>query len=193
VTTWPTAMVTGHRPQHLAADSIDWIAEQLHRVVFKLRDEYRTDTAVSGMALGPDQDWAESSIMAGLALWAHLPFPQQPDPWPDQARRRYRALLDEAAQVNTYGDLAGLTGDTRKREASRLLHIRNDGMIAVAQAAVAVYRPSVKAGGTFSAWRKLWATSLPIIHINPDRRTVTIPRGTETPSTASAEQETLPL
>jgi hypothetical protein len=169
-------MVTAHRPQHLPSDALDWIAEQLHRIAFKLRDEYGTDTAVSGMALGGDQDWAESAVMAGLALWAHVPFPQQPDPWPAHAQRRYRALLDEASQVNTYGDLAGLSGDARKREAVRLLHARNDGMIAVAQVAVAVYRPPLTTGGTASAWRKLWATRLPIIHVNPDTRTVTLPR-----------------
>jgi hypothetical protein len=190
MTTWPTAMVTAHRPQHLPGDTLDWIAEQLHRITFKLRDQHRTDTAVSGMALGGDQDWAESAIMAGLALWAHVPFPQQPDPWPATAQRRYRALLDEAAQVNTYGDLAGLTGDARKREAVRLLHGRNDGMIAVAHVAVAVYRPSLTTGGTASAWRKLWATTLPIIHVNPDTRTVTLPRR-KTVSAPDHTQETL--
>jgi hypothetical protein len=48
-------------------------------------------------------------------------------------------------------------------------------MIADADALVAVYRPSTPIGGTARAWRHARAGPTPVIHINPDRRTVTRP------------------
>jgi precorrin-6x reductase len=56
----------------------------------------------------------------------------------------------------------------------RLLRARNDGMLAEADAVVAVLKPSKTSGGTASAVRKAQAMGLPIVHLNPERRTVTL-------------------
>jgi uncharacterized phage-like protein YoqJ len=184
-------MVTGHRPQHLHPDTWDWIEGELDRIAYKLRDEHGTLAAISGMALGTDQWWAQSALRADLYLWAHVPFPQQPDPWGDDLQAAYRRLLDEAHEIKTYGDLDTVPQAMRRREAVRLLHARNRGMIQATDAVVAVYRPSKADGGTAAAWKQAIRDGLQIIHINPDRRTVTLPRRSETPSTNQHQQETL--
>lgn len=199
--TWPMAMITAHRPQHLAEPGmLEWVAEESLRVARKLADEHGTRTLISGLALGGDQIWGWCAIRTELDLAAHIPFPQQPDPWRDpDLTDRWQYLRDYAectGGVTVYGDLAGLTGLERKRAAVRLLHARNDGMLAVTAAAagavVAVLRPSKLDGGTRSAYDKALKAGLPVIHVNPDARTVTMASaGRETQTTTDYEQETL--
>jgi len=184
-------MLTGHRPQHLTNDSIDWIADQLDRIAIKLRDLYATNTAISGMALGCDQLWAQSALHAHLELWAHIPFPEQPDPWPADLQAAHRRLLARAHRTTTHGELGDLVGDARRRRAVQLLHTRNDAMIAASHAVIAVYRPTIATGGTASAWRKVLAGPLPVIHVNPDQRTVTAPRRRKPLPRTDHTQETL--
>jgi hypothetical protein len=108
---WPTVMVTGHRPQHLEPDSIEWIGAELHRVAGKLREEFGTTTGISGMAIGADMMWARSVLAHNLALWAHVPFPEQADVWPTDFQAEHRRLLARATTVKTYGELGDLAGD----------------------------------------------------------------------------------
>jgi hypothetical protein len=147
---------------------------ELARIAVKLRDQHGTQTAISGMALGVDQWWAEAVLAADLNLWAYLPFPQQPDPWPTGARQAWRQLLDQATKVSRVGDLDALPASQRRTHATRLLHARNQCMIgATVQAGgavVAVWDSARQTGGTFSAVCKAQAVSLPVIHINPATR-----------------------
>lgn len=179
---WPVAMVTGHRPQHLDPNSVAWIGAELRRVAAKLHTTHATRTLISGLALGPDMWWGSAAIRNEMDLRAHIPFPQQPDPWRDQRlRAEWQRLVDYAEATGgatMYGDLAGVPQPDRKRAAARLLHARNDGMLTETALAsgvvVAVLRLSKLDGGTRSAWDKAEAGGLPIIHVEPDRRTVTM-------------------
>jgi len=167
VTVWPTVMVTGHRPQHLSPDVRPWVRAELQRLALKLRDAHGMTTGVSGMAIGADLWWADAVVRAGVPLWAHVPFPQQPERWPAKDRAEWQRLLGLAVKTTTYGPDFDV----------KLLHARNDGMLQAADLAVAVHLPAKRLGGTASAVRKATALGLPIIHVNPTARTTTLRRG----------------
>jgi hypothetical protein len=166
VTIWPTVMVTGHRPQHLAPDVHDWVRSELARLAVKLKTEHGMACGVSGMAIGADLWWADALVTNGIPLWAHVPFPQQPNRWRTEDRAEWQRLLGLAVKTTTYGPDFDV----------KLLHARNDGMIKVSAAAIAVLLPGKTTGGTASAVRKLTAQGMPIIHINPEARTTTLRR-----------------
>jgi hypothetical protein len=179
---WPTVMVTGHRPQDIPADAHDWMRERLDAGAVWLRDERGMTTGITGMALGSDMWWADSLHRAAVPYIAHTPFPQQPDPWRrrnPQAVAEWHRLRALAASVVPYGDLAGLAEHARKRVAIKLLHERNDGMLAATAraggAVLAVWCPSKRDGGTFSAVKKAHQMRLPVILVNPEAGTTTMP------------------
>jgi hypothetical protein len=185
---WSTVMATGHRVRDVPRDAHDWVRDQLDRVAGKLRTERGMKRGYTGMALFTDMLWADALHRSQVSFTAHIPFPQQPDPWRrhnPQAVAEWERLRELAADEVVYGDLTGLAEHARKRVAVRLLHERNDGMLtgrlrgrqvcAPADAVVAVWCPSKLTGGTYSAVTKAHAVGLPVIHINPDAGTVTMP------------------
>lgn len=196
LTRWPTAMVTGHRPQHLEPDSIDWIAGELNRIAWKLAHENGTTLLISGMALGADMLWANSAVQAKISLRAHVPFPQQPDRWNDpELVRQWRRLVDYAKRtggVRTYGDCP--PGPNSRVAAIKLLHARNAGMVEEAVAddgvVVAVLRESRVGGGTRGAMARATEAGLTIILVDPDRRAT---RLVAPKPKVEIEQEMLPL
>lgn len=133
----------------------------------KVRDEYGCLTVVSGLALGWDTWLAVAARHAGLDLWVHIPFESQPSRWPADDKKVWQRLRDAATKETVYGP-----NPTSKREAVRLLHARNNGMIAASDAMTCLWLPSKRSGGTWSAVRKIYAVDMPAIHLDPDRRTV---------------------
>ncbi len=164
--TWPTVAATGHRPQHLPPDCHAWVRTELDRVARKLAAQHGTTTAVTGMALGTDLWWAAAAHRAGLALWAHVPYPEQPARWPAVRRAEYTRILALAGRVTVYGPTYGV----------HLLHTRNAGMLTVADAVVAVLRTGVTNGGAAGTVRLAQRMGLPIIRLYPDRRVVVGPQ-----------------
>jgi uncharacterized phage-like protein YoqJ len=132
---------------------------EVRRVAFKLAAE-GTETGVSGMALGFDLWWAAAVVDAGMKLWAHIPFPGQPEPWKQPDRDEWQRLLDLATLKTWYGDHYDV----------KYLHERNDGMRNASEAVVAGYREMKTDGGTASAFEKAWDAGLPIVHMEPDLR-----------------------
>lgn len=175
---WPVVMVTGHRPQHLTPPDADWIREQLDRIALKLRDQHSTRHGITGMALGVDMWWADTLHLADIPYTAHIPFPEQPDPWKrhnPEAVTEWHRLRAQAADDHVYGALDGLTGDARKRRAVKLLHERNAGMIASADAVVAVWQRGKRSGGTYSALMKAHQAGMPVVLVDVASRFVTVP------------------
>lgn len=182
---WPQVMVTGHRPHHLPVGAPAWVRGELDRIAVKLRDGHGMTAGITGMALGADLLWAASLHRAGVPYVAHIPFPEQSDPWRrnnPQAVAEWERLRGLADREVVYGSLAGLTEHTRKRVAVSLLHKRNDGMLAATVAAggavVAVWCPSKTNGGTYSAVDKAHRLRLPVVLVNPEARTTTVPSRT---------------
>lgn len=160
---YPRVMVTGHRPQKLPTDSHDWVRLELERVATKLRDTAGMEVGISGMALGADTWWGFATLFAWCDLWAFIPFPQQPDPWPAQQRAEWQELRDRAThEVVIAGEYS-----------VGALHARNDAMLANSDLVVAVLDPSIEGGGTASCVRKAQAQGKPILHVDPVYRVTT--------------------
>jgi hypothetical protein len=168
-------MVTGHR--ELAAEEADWVRGRLADCVAWLRDVHDTTVAISGMALGVDTTWAQVALDAGLALHAYVPFPQQPDRWPEPDREEWSKLLARATEAHTVGDLNNVDPGRRRFEVIRLLHARNDAMLrATSGVAVAALRASATTGGTYSCVEKARRRGLTVVHIEPESRTTRLLR-----------------
>lgn len=159
MTAWPRVMVTGHR-------FLDWLwtRSELERLAVKLRDGHGTTTAVCGMALGADTAWGEAALAAGLAVEAHVPFPQQGDRWNDKQRARWQRLRDVATQEVVYGQAYSVA----------LLHARNRGMVAASDACIAVW-DGRRTGGTWAAIGDAIRAGAPMVHVDPVRRITRFP------------------
>lgn len=157
---WEKVMVTGHRPQHLGVEAVGWLGVELPRVIEKLR-ERGMRIGISGMALGVDQWWAHDVLAAGLELWSFVPFPQQGDRWTRDQRAVWEDLRSRATKEMVIA-----------REYSvGALHQRNDTMLSFADAVVSVWDPQLRSGGTFSCMSKALDRRMPVIHLDPVRRT----------------------
>lgn len=163
---WPVVCATGHRPQHLAPHAREWACHKLHAAARWLRNEHGTRVGISGMALGTDLWWARAALAAGLDLHAYLPFPAQADRWPADQRAEWQWLLDQAAAVK----MVSTVDPASRQDAARMLHARNDAMLADSAAVVAVWDPAKSSGGTASAVRK--AGRRPGVWLDPAARTV---------------------
>jgi hypothetical protein len=159
---WPVVACTGHRAY--PPDVVPWVRAKLRDAAVWLRDQRGCRTAVCGMAVGGDLWWAQAALDAGLALHAHVPFPQQPDRWPPAWQAVWRDVRARAAREVVYGD----------RYDVRLLYARNDGMLASADAVLAVWDPSRPRGGTWSAVRRAARLGLPVVHVDPGARRVAV-------------------
>ncbi|MFJ8690313.1 hypothetical protein [Micromonospora wenchangensis] len=115
---------------------------------------------------------------------AHIPYLDQPERWKQADRDEWLRLRRLADDEVLYGSLRDAAPSDRRRLATALLHKRNDGMlngvpempsIGPADVCVAVWLPSKRDGGTFSAIKKAHKRGTPVVHINPDARTVTMP------------------
>lgn len=153
---YPACAVTGHRD--LTAAPMKWLQPEFDRVLHKLRDGHATVDAHSGMALSADQDFGWSALNARLRLHAHVPFPSQPDRWTQEQQDSYRRLLARCTSVKVYGQYYDVG----------LLFARNDGLLDVADAVVAVW-DGLRTGGTFDTVRKAVARELPVIHFDAAR------------------------
>jgi hypothetical protein len=172
---WPVVMATGHRPQHLSPTQRAWCRDKLRKAAVWLRDECGTTVGISGMALGVDMWFARAVLEAGLDLWAYVPFPEQPEVWPSVGdRREWAGLVARAVRVEYAGELGALGGDVRRRAAVRLLHRRNDMMLADAAAVVAVLDVAKRGGGTRSAVVKALRAGMPGVHLDPCAATVRV-------------------
>lgn len=57
------------------------------------------EKVISGMAQGWDQVFARAAVRLSIPFIAAVPFADQPNPWPLQAREAYFALLAKAQRV----------------------------------------------------------------------------------------------
>lgn len=143
---------TGHRPKGIPTASLPWLSEMTRDRAAWLRRHGFT-VGISGMADGFDLIWADAILTAGMRLWAAVPFPEQPERFPNPAdRAEWRRLIDQAERVKVFGTLEGLTGDARGRRANQLLWVRNAGIITPADFLIYCWDPRRRAHcGTFNA------------------------------------------
>lgn len=158
---FPRAMVTGHRPQKLPAESLGWVELELERLAIKLRDQHRTEVGISGMALGADIWWAKAVKFAWLDLWAFIPFPTQAERWQPEQQALWQEMCGRAAHRIVIAEHYSVDAFMQ----------RNTAMVEDSDLVIAVFDVSQGASGTADTVRKAYAKGLPIIHVNPITQT----------------------
>lgn len=156
--------LTGHRPNKLGGYDLSTPAYRRLQTDLETYIENalkRADVVIghSGLALGADTVWAEAILAmrtkypTRVFFHAEIPMLEQSEAWfkksDIQAWERFVASADEQT---VYGSLAGLdkTSDARKKKASQLLNLRNDGMIDHADELLGLYDGHSR-GGTANA------------------------------------------
>lgn len=183
--TWTTAMVTAHRK--LPKDSPEWpgetpdsppvtLAQALTARLTKLRTDFGTEFATSGMAIGGDMLFADAALELGLPLTAAVPFPGQPNDeygpkWSKVQKKRWAELLDRASHV----EYVSTTDPLSFNERVRMLHARNDWMLERNQVVLAIWAPANRTGGTYSCIVKAVGAGKPVILFNLATKAVTRP------------------
>ena len=134
-------MVTGNR----------WLknSESIRKQLSDLIDSRRPDIAISGMAIGTDQLFAEICIEKGIPVYAYIPFSGQETRWPMHVQKRYHALLEKCEKKVIVCDSASIAA----------FQTRNVAMVHASTRAIAVrdYEP----GGTENCIKVLDRESKP--------------------------------
>lgn len=98
-------LVTGLRPPDLGGYDANPVADKVRTrlaEILSAKSVLHPDLLVlTGLGLGAEQLGAEAALAAGIPYVAVLPYPEPDSVWPDESRRRFKLLLDEAALVVT--------------------------------------------------------------------------------------------
>jgi uncharacterized phage-like protein YoqJ len=173
--------VTGHRTGKLASypkpqggevnepDTCHWIRRNLSHILQQgrilMRD--RGAIAMSGMAVGVDQLFVEAALNEHVPVWAVVPFVGQASMWGAAAQAYYDRLLQDCWRVTVLHDVAPAT----EAQAREWLHERNVWMVQRVSRLLAVWDGS-DGGTAHTVRRALREPLLPILRLDPQRRTV---------------------
>lgn len=157
-------MVTGHRD--LPTDDWQWVQAEFRRCLAKLEGERGPLVAIQGLALGADMLFGETALALTIPVISYLPFPGQPDRWPDREKRRHAALMAASESVIRVVD----EPISDRSSVVRALHGRNDAMIRDSKIVVGVL-DGRRTGGTYTAVKKAIAKEREVLRINPAART----------------------
>ena len=91
---------TGHRPDKLGGYGLH-VESKLKRLAFTWLKEHRPNKAISGMALGWDQAFAQAALELEIPLIAAVPFLGQERAWPQSSQEKWKTILDRAEEVVT--------------------------------------------------------------------------------------------
>jgi uncharacterized phage-like protein YoqJ len=149
--------VTGHRPDKIGgynfyASKRVWIRDQLMAKLWQLKPV----SAISGMALGVDQDFAYTCVWAGIPFLAAIPFVGQEAIWPEESRQLYNELLSRA-----YEKVVVSPGGYSAKK----MQVRNAWMVNHCDVLIAVWDGSQ--GGTGNCVAYAQSVGRPIERINP--------------------------
>ncbi|TIU88880.1 MAG: DUF1273 domain-containing protein [Mesorhizobium sp.] len=145
---------TGHRPSKLGGYGED-VRVALRTLAMNYLAAELPEQAVSGMALGWDEAFAEGAVELGIPLIAAVPFKGHDSRWPPESRRRLEALLSKAASVYVVSDIPG----------SRAMQKRNEWMVDRANKMCALWDGSW--GGTFNCLKYAKKVARPFDNLWP--------------------------
>lgn len=117
-----------------------------------------TQEAISGMALGVDQWFAETCIVLGIPFTAAVPCDDQERLWPEESQRHYRELLAKAHHVRVVSP---------GPYAAWKMQARNEYMVNECDVLLAVWDGS--SGGTANCVRYAEKVGKPVWRIDPKR------------------------
>lgn len=126
---------TGHRPARLGGfDNRTRLA--LGGLATEYLSRERPEKVIVGMALGWDQAVAGAAWALDIPFIAAVPFPGQPDRWPEEARILYHWLLEQAESVHY---VCASTQILSPRQVTDLMRYRNQWMVDHCTKVVALY------------------------------------------------------
>ncbi len=151
--------VTGHRPEKIGGYDFynkqrTWIRERLKEQIITLQPQY----AITGMALGVDQDYAYVCCELGMPFIAAVPFEGQEAKWPAESQRFYRELLARAQHVQVVSPGGYAAWKMQKR---------NEWMVDYCRILIAVWDGS--SGGTGNCVQYAEMIGRPMVRIDPTR------------------------
>ncbi len=166
-------MVTGHRPPKIGGFQVPnpiehWVRVNLRAVLGRMREKYPDLEAISGMALGTDQVFAEICLEMGIPFHAAVAFRGQESRWPASSQDLYRSLLGRAKQVVVVDELP----EYRSESFGAKLAVRNVWMIDNSAKAIAVWDGS--SGGTGNAVKELLRRGRKVARLDPQTRTISV-------------------
>jgi uncharacterized phage-like protein YoqJ len=149
---------TGHRPNKLGGyDPTNPVRTAVRHEMLRVLRENNATKAISGMALGVDQDFfAVAHTVHRIPVIAAVPFLGQEKMWPPQSREVYKQLLTMAHSV-VYVCSAGYQ--------SWKMQKRNEWMVDNCDILLAVWDGSN--GGTGNCVKYAESVGRKIIRINP--------------------------
>lgn len=155
---YPVVAITGHRPGSLSTEQRQYMQDGLEFIADGLIEYYGAEKFLTGLALGADTIWAELALKYGIEYDVYIPFEGQEERWSQADQKRYRELRSSASSEKAFG----------QQFSNRLYHARNDALIQDSDLLVAVWRPSVQKGGTFSTVQKSLKKSHPTLLLDMD-------------------------
>ena len=155
---YPVVAITGHRPGSLSTEQRQYMQEGLDFIASGLVGYYGAERFLTGLALGADMIWAELALKYGIEYDAYIPFEGQEDRWSQADQKRYKELRSSASSEKVFG----------QQFSNKLYHARNDTLIRDSDLLVAVWRPSVQKGGTFSTVQKSLKRNHPTLLLDMD-------------------------
>ncbi len=91
---------TGHRPPKLGGYKIPNPTQtKLIDLTKEILTQWRPNKAISGMALGYDQYFAQACLELAIPLIAAIPCEGQEKIWPESSQKIYHDILAQAAEV----------------------------------------------------------------------------------------------
>ncbi|WP_373262236.1 DUF488 family protein, N3 subclade [Hungatella hathewayi] len=153
--------VTGHRPNKLFGYDMNNNNYTLMKNYFKkILIEKECTKAVSGMALGVDQVYAEAAVELkkegyDIKLIAAIPCQNHPCKWPNQAQEHYHDLLKNADKITLVSDIS---------YNPYLMQVRNEYMVNISNEIIAVWDGTK--GGTGNCVKYAESINRPITVVN---------------------------
>lgn len=150
--------VTGHRPGDLYGYNMscpEWNA--IRRILHDILIEEQATLAITGMALGVDQVFAEAAIIAGVPFLAAVPCDGQESRWPAESQKRYNQLLELADEVVVV---------TPGQYTNRCMQDRNIFMTDNCDKLVAVWNGK-QSGGTYNCLQYALRIGREVIYVEP--------------------------
>jgi uncharacterized phage-like protein YoqJ len=128
----------------------------MNRVLRELAPEF----AITGMAIGIDQDFALECVSLAIPFVAAVPFEGQECRWPEAAQREYRRLLGLASKIVYVSDPGYENWKMHKRNKWMSDEVGESGVV------LAVWDGSD--GGTGSCVKYARSVGRRILRIDPD-------------------------
>lgn len=136
--------ITGHRPPSLGGYDIpNPMYEKVYRALQDAFHQLRPSKIISGMAQGTDQWAAWAAMELDIPYIAAVPCDGQDSMWPEMAKRKYKILLDSAAEVVVVSP--GKYAPEKMHQRDRWIVDNSDSLLAVWS--------GIRHGGTFATVR----------------------------------------